>query len=114
MASRAFRMASRTFRMDSRVFRMDSRVFRMDSPERAIYRAGSLTLSFCPVSACHVSNPERVIQHEALWPEVLSDTPDAPLQPTAFVHAPSNMRIINMPTVHIRIIFVEGCDPPRK
>ena len=62
--------------------------FRMASPERAIYRAGSLTLPFGPVSACHVSNPERVIQHEALWPEVPSDTIDASLQPTAFIHAP--------------------------
>ena len=45
----------------------------MASPERAIYRAGSLTLSWDSVSACHVSNP-----------------------------------------VHMRVIFVEGCDPPRK
>ena len=62
------------------------------SPERAIYRAGSLTLSFCPVSARHVSNPERVILHEALWPEVPFDRIDASLQPTAFKHAPPNIK----------------------
>ena len=86
----------------------------MASPGRAIYRAGSLTLSFCPVLACHVSNPERVVQHKALCPEVPLDTIDASLQPTAFKHAPPNMRIVNMLTVHMRVIFVEGCDPPRK
>ena len=93
---------------------MANHVFRMVSPERAIYRAGSLTLSFCPVIACHVSNPERVIQHKALWPEVPLDTIDASLQPTAFKHAPPNTRSVNMPTVHMHVIFVEGCDPPRK
>ena len=86
----------------------------MASPERAIYRAGSLTLSWDSVSACHVSNPERVTQHKALWSEVPLDTIGASLQPTTFKHAPPNMCIVNMPTVHMRVIFVEGCDPPRK
>ena len=48
-------MARYTFRMVSPI--KDGEMFRMVSPERAIYRAGSLTLSFCPVLACHVSNP---------------------------------------------------------
>ena len=85
----------------------------MASPERAIYRAGSLTLPFCPVIACHVSK-ERVIQHKALWSEVPLDTIDASLQPTAFKHAPPNMRIVNKCIAHMRVIFVEGCNPPRK
>ena len=72
----------------------------MASPEGAIYRAGSLTLSLDSISACHVSNPERVIQHKVLWSEVPLDTIDASLQPTAFKHAPPNMRIVNMSTVH--------------
>ena len=54
---------------------------RMANPERVIYRAGSLTLSVRPISACQVSNPERVIQHEALWPEVPLDTIEASFQP---------------------------------
>ena len=45
--------------------------------ERVIYRAGSLTRPFCPVSAYHGSNPERVIQHKVLWPEVQLDTIEA-------------------------------------
>ena len=105
-------MARYTFRMVSPI--KDGKMSRMANPERVIYRAGSLTLPFCPVSAYHVSNPERVIQHKALWPEVPLDTIDASLQPTAFKHAPPNMRIVNMPTVHMHVIFVEGCDPPRK
>ncbi|MDO5762166.1 MAG: hypothetical protein Q4P12_05840, partial [Bacteroidales bacterium] len=67
---------------------MANRAFRTVSPEGAIYRAGSLTLSFCPVVACHVSNPERVIQHKALWSEVPLDIIDALLQPAAFENAP--------------------------
>ena len=92
---------------------MNGKMFRMANPERVIYRVGSLTLPFCPVSACHVSK-ERVTQHKALWPEVPLDTIDASLQPAAFKHAPPNMRIINMLAVHMRVIFVEGCNPPRK
>ena len=53
----------------------------MTNPERVIYRAGSLTLSIRPISVCHVSNPERVIQHKALWSEVPLDTIDASVQP---------------------------------
>ena len=45
--------------------------------ERVIYRAGALTLSIRPISTCQVSNPERVIQHEALWPEVALATTEA-------------------------------------
>ena len=75
----------------------------MASPERAIYRAGSLTLPLDSVSACHVSNPGRITQHKALWPEVPLDTIDASLQPTAFKHAPPNMRIVNMSNVHRRV-----------
>ena len=41
---------------DGKMFWMTSHAFRMTSHERAIYRAGSLTLSFCPVIACHVSS----------------------------------------------------------
>ena len=92
----------------------DDKISRTASPERAIYRVGSLTLPFCPVIACHVSNPERVIQHKALWPEVPLDTIDASFQPTAFKHAPPNMRIVNKCIALMRVIFVEGCDPPRK
>ena len=114
MAIPAFRMASPAFRMAIPAFRMANPGSRMASPERAIYRAGSLTLSLDSVLACHVSNPERVIQHEALWPEVPLDAIDASLQPTAFEHAPPNMRIVNKRTAHMRVIFVEGCDPPRK
>ena len=93
---------------------MNGKMFRMANPERVIYRVGSLTLPFCPVSACHVSNPERVTQHKALWSEVPSDRIDASLQPTTFKHAQPNMHIVHMHTVHMRVIFVEGCDPPRK
>ena len=66
---------------DGKMFRMTSHAFRMTSHERAIYRAGSLTLSLDSISACHVSNPERVIQHKVLWPEVPLDIIDAPIQP---------------------------------
>ena len=101
---------------DGKMFRMarKDKMFRMASPERAIYRAGSLTLSLDSVSACHVSNPERVIQHKALWPEVPLDAIEASLQPTALKNAPPNMRIVNKRTAFMRVIFVEGCDPPRK
>ena len=53
----------------------------MANPERVIYRAGSLTLSIHSISVCQVSNPERVIQHKALWPEVPLDTIEASFQP---------------------------------
>ena len=68
----------------------DGKIFQMTNPdgkmsqmtkERVIYRAGSFTLSIRPISACQVSNPERVIQHEALWPEVPLDTIEASVQP---------------------------------
>ena len=73
---------------DGKMFRMarKDKMFRMASPERAIYRAGSLTLSLDSVSACHVSNPERVIQHKALWPEVLSPAKEATVQPIVSNH----------------------------
>ena len=61
----------------------DGKMSRMVNPGRVIYRAGSLTLSIHPISACQVSNPERVIQHEALWPEVPLDTIEASVQPIA-------------------------------
>ena len=48
----------------------DGKMSQMANPGRVIYRAGSLPLSVRPISACQVSNPERVTQHEALWPEV--------------------------------------------
>ena len=55
----------------------DGKILQMANPESVIYRAGSLTLSIHPISACQVSNPERVTQHEALWPEVPLDTIEA-------------------------------------
>ena len=83
--------------------------------ERVIYRAGSLTLSFCPVSACHVSNPERVIQHKALWSEVPLDRIDAPIQPNHILkRSAQTCKPPGIRPVHMRVIFVEGCDPPRK
>ena len=77
-------MARYTFRMVSPI--KDGKMSRMANPERVIYRAGSLTLSVRPISACHVSNPERVIQHKALWPEVLSPTKEAIVQPIVSNH----------------------------
>ena len=57
----------------------------MASPEGAIYRVGSLTLPFCPVSACRVSNPEGVISVEGhtppqvqyIYPTLITDSTDS-------------------------------------
>ena len=68
-------MARYVFQMVSLI--KDGKMSRMANPGGVFYRAGSLTLPFCPVSAYHVSNPERVIQHETLWPEVPLDTIEA-------------------------------------
>ena len=71
-------MARYAFRMVSLI--KDGKMSRMANPGRVIYRAGSLTLSVRPISACQVSK-ERVIRHEALWPEVPLDTIEASVQP---------------------------------
>ena len=74
-------MARYAFQMANPI--KDGKIFQMANPERVIYRAGSLTLSIHPISACQVSNPERVTQHEALWLEVPSPSTEASVQPIA-------------------------------
>ena len=79
MARYAFQMTRYAFQMVSLI--KDGKISRMANPGRVIYRAGSLTLSVRPISVCQVSNPERVTQHKALWPEVPSSTIEASVLP---------------------------------
>ena len=77
--------------------------------ERVIYRAGSLTLPFCPVSAYHVSNPERVIQHKVLWPEVPLDIIDAPIQPNHIKKCHiQTCKSLDIQSVYMRVTLSRG------
>ena len=93
---------------------MANHAFRMASPERAIYRAGSLTLSLGCMQRAMYLTLKGLFCTRPFGPKChLIESMHRFSQP----HLNTHRQTYKPPDMHpdyMRVIFVEGCDPPRK